>query len=180
MPFKQRTEDRYTEEEIEKKFGLSSSKFRSAQRIKLVRSDAALSPERRVIRIWTIPEIIKVWYANQISYYLTVPFVASAEMLIEVQAHREIDLGVATLTQEHVNKYPNPEIHIYDRKFVTGSERGVDEYLLGILTTDESGRTQFTPGGEWKVPNLGEWTSCTVLSIRLLRNKLHKIIADLT
>lgn len=171
---------KFHEDVIETAFGLSVSKLRSAQRLRLVLSDASMNADRRTIRVWALSEVAKVFSANMVSYHLQIPFLAAVESVVTYQKMRGINLGDTVTFCDYFRAYPAPKTNLYDRSVLTATDDDPErQFSLGRLEPDQTGRMQFIEHSMAIRPLPGEWTSCATIDFLKVRQAFRKIVDSL-
>jgi hypothetical protein len=179
MPETLTNDGKYTEEFIERIFGVTVSKLRTAQRLQFVRSDVALNSERRIIRVWHIKDVAKVWLANQSSHYFSIPFLAAVGSIKTYESIAGLDVG-ELLADKSPDETSFPQAHLYDREVLTaGDTNTVGEFALGRLECDIQGRTQFVEDRKAVWPAERDWTSRTTIDLQMLRSRMLEIVSGL-
>jgi hypothetical protein len=73
------TAKRWTDNDVEMIFGLSVSKMRTAQKLKLTNSDRGLR-DHKSVRTWDIYDVSKVYFADEFAFQVGIPFATTAEL----------------------------------------------------------------------------------------------------
>lgn len=134
-----------TEAAIEKFFGISVSKLRTAQRLGYISSDAARNEEKRFVRVWSMEQLGRAYLASSESYYFAIPFQVAVELIQHYESVKSEDLGDAMVARDWLTEHPKPVVYLTDRRYISWTAEGYPEELLGTIQTGHDGRQMFMP-----------------------------------
>lgn len=164
---------------VQRRFEISPSKLRAAQRLRLIGATIQLSEDRRYTRFWDVTSVSKVWYADRIAHYAQIPFIATCEALLFYQQVRGIDIG-EQLKLDEFERVRSPLVYIYDRYILCYFDPSYREkQALGRLLVGTDGRMMFAPDLEVEPPRRGKWTSLLKINCDMIRMSLMQILEDI-
>lgn len=171
------SEVKFAEADVERLFGITVSKLRTAQRFKLVEPDYEVSSERRISRRWGVREIARVFVCNHISFHLSIPFIAAISVMKAWDAHKSYRRED---TDERLNpSYQHPHIQLIDREHL--SVNLLDDQLnVGKMEVGQDGRLRLETSGEHPIPSPNQPVSVCTVDLNPIRDRFLNLFDEIT
>ena len=173
-------EQRYfSDDDVERLFGVSASKLRTAQRFGLVESFSELQ-HGRYVRVWDDVAATRAYAASLLSEHMAIPYNVACQISV---AYVNFFDNLDELVERFKRREPftsfksdptYPLLALVDRTCVLLLHQGSD-IPIGLVERAEDGRMEFRADNTMTAPNKQDALSLTVYDPRVVMDRFMEI-----